>query len=103
MRLISEDFMGYRLDKNPWDITEKEIKRLSACVFMINCDTTFRNAEKNYGVPRSTLSLWIHTKLKYISDDLYQSVLNQIKLNKERRIEHVKKANRERGNGWGRK
>lgn len=66
---------------------DEELKRYEACMDLVGNEETLRVVGKKFGISSSTLHHWIHTKLQSMSDDLYQKVIEQLKINYERRGE----------------
>lgn len=66
---------------------DEELKRYEACMELVGNKESLRVVGEKFGIPSSTLDHWIHTKLRSMSEDLYQKVVEQLKINYERRGE----------------
>lgn len=81
--VINQYFRNYELENGIYffHLSEREQIYLEACADMVENNYTFRMVESNLYIPISNLHRFIHDDLKYISNELYQLVLNQINWN----------------------
>lgn len=66
-------------DINYYMLTEKEIYIVYYMLQMLDNNYTFRSAEKNLSVSKSSLHRYVHDKLPHISIELYDQIIAMIK------------------------
>lgn len=78
-------YNNYQLDVNYFDLSERDMSLLDACVWMVDNWSSVRYAAINCGVAKSTLHRFIHTRLRSLSFELYQCAKKVLTFNQSHR------------------
>lgn len=78
-------YNGYQLDAPyvTYELTDKEIEILDACIMIIEHKMSIRSVARNIDVPKSTVHARIHRMIKEISYELYKCVCRQLDWNRK--------------------
>lgn len=73
---MGEYYCGWLLGDtvNMWDLTDSDKRLLDAAIYQVDNKSTIRDTARNFNFTRSTYHRLIHTRLKLLSYELYQSV-----------------------------
>lgn len=83
-------YKGWQFEQDFGKIKPKFLGRIDACIYMVENKTTLREAGKSCNVSHSTLHIFIHKELKWLSHDLFKATIQQIKENSyNRNVKHA--------------
>ncbi len=75
-------YNGYQLEANKYDLTERQLELIDACIWLVDNRQSIRVTGKNMNVKKSTLGKFLKDgELRGLSYGLYQVVRKQIKRN----------------------
>lgn len=78
-------YQNYRLDQpyQTYNMSQKEKQLMDIGIDIIENKKSIREVSHDFLIPKTTIERYIHTRLRYISYELYQLVCKQLVINKQ--------------------
>lgn len=85
---INDDYsyyQNYRLDQpyQTYNMSQKEKQLMEIGVDIFENKKSVREVSRDFMIPKTTIERYIHTRLRYISYELYKLVCKQLVVNKQ--------------------
>jgi len=78
-------YQNYRLDQpyQTYNMSQKEKQLMEIGIDIVENKKSVREVSRDFLISKTTLERYIHTRLRYISYELYQLVCKQLVVNKQ--------------------
>lgn len=84
---------GWRLEINEYEWSNKDKEYMEAACMLVEEKMSIRLVCRELLLYKSSFHRWIHSRLKYISDELYYSVKKQLRYNTKHKSPYYHRKN----------